>query len=241
MIPSSECPQALDVWSVGAIFAELLGRKPLFPGKDYVHQLNLVFEVVGSPEEADIASIESAMARRYVLSLPQRKGVPLERLFPSASPAALDLLRGLLAFSPAKRLTVDEAIAHPYLASLHDPSDEPVAESFEWKREWEAAEGREGREGQEGDAGKGGEGGEGVPPASIAALKQLVAREVLACVTQRWQGREEGLALRLLRCEQVLAFHPEVREAERQDFLRDLAAADVAAELEAGKKGGASR
>ena len=97
MIPSSECPQALDVWSVGAIFAELLGRKPLFPGKDYVHQLNLIFEVVGSPEEADIASIESAMARRYVLSLPQRKGVPLERLFPSASPAALDLLRGLLA------------------------------------------------------------------------------------------------------------------------------------------------
>ncbi len=33
--------------SVGCIFAELLGRKPLFPGKDYVHQLNLITQVRG--------------------------------------------------------------------------------------------------------------------------------------------------------------------------------------------------
>ncbi len=33
------------VRSVGCIFAELIGRKPLFPGKDYVHQLNLITKV----------------------------------------------------------------------------------------------------------------------------------------------------------------------------------------------------
>jgi hypothetical protein len=33
--------------SVGCIMAELLGRKPLFPGKDYVHQLNLITKVCG--------------------------------------------------------------------------------------------------------------------------------------------------------------------------------------------------
>lgn len=32
--------------SVGCIFAELIGRKPLFPGKDYVHQLNLITKVI---------------------------------------------------------------------------------------------------------------------------------------------------------------------------------------------------
>ena len=36
---------SIDVWSVGCIFAELLGRKPLFPGKDYIHQLKLIIQV----------------------------------------------------------------------------------------------------------------------------------------------------------------------------------------------------
>ena len=48
------------MWSVGCIFAELLGRKPLFPGKDYIHQLNLITDVIGSPEEEDVNSLVSA-------------------------------------------------------------------------------------------------------------------------------------------------------------------------------------
>lgn len=39
------------MWSVGCIFAELLGRRPLFPGKDYIHQLNLITDVIGTPDE----------------------------------------------------------------------------------------------------------------------------------------------------------------------------------------------
>jgi serine/threonine protein kinase len=42
---------AIDVWSVGCIFAEMLGRKPLFPGNDFIHQLNLINEIVGTPDE----------------------------------------------------------------------------------------------------------------------------------------------------------------------------------------------
>ena len=52
MLSCAEYTAAIDVWSVGCIFAELLGRKPLFPGKDYVHQLNLITRVIGSPSEA---------------------------------------------------------------------------------------------------------------------------------------------------------------------------------------------
>ena len=51
MLSCAEYTAAIDVWSVGCIFAELLGRKPLFPGKDYVHQLNLITRVIGSPSE----------------------------------------------------------------------------------------------------------------------------------------------------------------------------------------------
>ena len=41
---------------------------------------------------------------------------------------ALDFLDKLLQFAPEKRLSVEQALAHPYLALLHDPSDEPVCD-----------------------------------------------------------------------------------------------------------------
>jgi mitogen-activated protein kinase 1/3 len=40
---------------------------------------------------------------------------------------AIDLLRKLLTFDPSKRITVEEALRHPFLASLHYPDDEPVS------------------------------------------------------------------------------------------------------------------
>lgn len=46
-------------------------------------------------------------------------------MFPNANPDALDLLDRLLAFDPSSRISVEEALAHPYLAVWHDPSDEP--------------------------------------------------------------------------------------------------------------------
>jgi serine/threonine protein kinase len=58
MLSWKEYTKAIDVWSVGCIFAELLGRKPLFPGKDYIHQLNLITDVIGTPGAA--ARVQSA-------------------------------------------------------------------------------------------------------------------------------------------------------------------------------------
>jgi len=46
LLNCSEYTEAIDVWSVGCIFMELLNRKPLFPGKDYVQQLVLITEVL---------------------------------------------------------------------------------------------------------------------------------------------------------------------------------------------------
>ena len=137
MLSWKEYTKAIDVWSVGCIFAELLGRRPLFPGKDYIHQLNLITDVIGTPDEEDIDCIESEKARRYISSLPFKPPIPPERIFPNANPEAIHLLQRMLVFHPGKRITVEEALAHPYLASLHDPSDEPLAHaefSFDFER-----------------------------------------------------------------------------------------------------------
>lgn len=61
---------AIDVWSVGCILAELLGRRPLLPGKDYVDQLKLIIQTLGPPSEDDLTFISSHKARAYIRALP---------------------------------------------------------------------------------------------------------------------------------------------------------------------------
>jgi mitogen-activated protein kinase 7 len=56
--------------------------------------------------------------------------IPFQNLYPRASPLAIDLLTKLLAFDPSKRITVEEALAHPYLSAYHDEEDE-VSQSLE--------------------------------------------------------------------------------------------------------------
>jgi mitogen-activated protein kinase 7 len=48
---------------------------------------------------------------------------------------ALDLLSRLLNFNPEKRITVQEALEHPYLKDLHDPDDEPSGKNFDFSFE----------------------------------------------------------------------------------------------------------
>lgn len=126
MLSHQNYTTAIDLWSVGCILAELLGRRPLFKGRDYVDQLNQILHYLGHPSEAMLQRIASPRAQQYIRSLPFKPGIPFEQLYPKANPLALDLLRRLLAFDPRQRITCDEALAHPYLAVWHDPADEPV-------------------------------------------------------------------------------------------------------------------
>ncbi|GFH26121.1 mitogen-activated protein kinase [Haematococcus lacustris] len=87
LLSCSEYGNAIDV-SVGCILAELLGRKPLFPGKDYVHQLNLITRLIGSPSEAELGFITSDKARRYIRALPRCERTDLRRLWPNANAKA---------------------------------------------------------------------------------------------------------------------------------------------------------
>jgi len=125
LLNCSEYTAAIDIWSVGCIFMEILKREPLFPGKDYVQQLRLITELIGSPDDSDLGFLRSDNARRYIRQLPQFPKQPFSQKFPNMAPAAVDLLEKMLVFDPSKRITVQEALSHPYLASLHDINDEP--------------------------------------------------------------------------------------------------------------------
>ncbi|CAJ2654301.1 mitogen-activated protein kinase homolog NTF6-like [Trifolium pratense] len=129
LLNCSEYTAAIDVWSVGCILMEILRREPLFPGKDYVQQLSLITELLGSPNEEDLGFLRSDNAKKYVKQLPHVDKQPFSQRFPDISPLAIDLTEKMLVFDPSKRITVEEALNHPYMSSLHEINEEPVCPS----------------------------------------------------------------------------------------------------------------
>ncbi len=131
------CPshysKAVDIWSVGCIFAELLGRQPLFPGDHYLDQIQKIVAVTGTPKMEDLDFIKKKEAKEFFLKLVKRTKLTWSSLFPNANPIALDLLEKMLTFNPKKRYTVDQCLSHPYFEGLHDPEQEPITTTpFDW-------------------------------------------------------------------------------------------------------------
>uniref|UniRef100_A0A6V1P1J1 Mitogen-activated protein kinase n=1 Tax=Heterosigma akashiwo TaxID=2829 RepID=A0A6V1P1J1_HETAK len=137
--------KGVDLWSVGCIFAEMLTRRPFFQGRTPQHQLGVIVQRLGAPSDADVAFVEHHVARQTI----QAAGgggapPPLESFFDEGTnPLAVDLVAKMLQFNPAKRLSVEEALAHPYLAELHAQMDEPECQNglFDFDFEHEYANG----------------------------------------------------------------------------------------------------
>ncbi|KAI5072438.1 hypothetical protein GOP47_0012544 [Adiantum capillus-veneris] len=119
---------AVDIWSIGCIFAEVLLGKPLFPGKNVVHQLELITDLLGTPSPEAVKKICNEKARCCLASMPNKAPVAFATKFPSADPAALSLLERLLAFDPKDRPSAEEALADPYFTGMARLSREPSAQ-----------------------------------------------------------------------------------------------------------------
>ncbi|CAN6446486.1 unnamed protein product [Victoria cruziana] len=135
----SKYTPAIDIWSIGCIFAEVLTGKPLFPGKNVVHQLDLITDLLGTPSLDTISRVRNEKARRYLTSMRKKHPVPFSQKFPNADPLALKLLERLLAFDPKDRPTAEEALADPYFKGLakveREPSCQPITKmEFEFER-----------------------------------------------------------------------------------------------------------
>lgn len=112
----------IDIWSAGCIIAELLLRKPIFPGTDSRDQMEKVFSICGSPTE-----------QRWpgVTSLPYYRQLNPEHCYPdrlrqhlrSMSPDASSLLCHLLALDPTRRMNAKDALLHEWFWKDPMPCD----------------------------------------------------------------------------------------------------------------------
>merc|ERR1719242_988768 len=105
----------------------LLPRKPLFPGQYEVDQLGKIFEVIGTPVEADWPEESSVLRSNFSYA----RGRGVAGILAELDPQATDLLSRMLTFQPSLRITAAEALAHPYFAdfgvSPHDLSSSSSA------------------------------------------------------------------------------------------------------------------
>lgn len=116
----------VDTWSAGCIMLEIFTTKPVFQGSDEINQLEVIYSVMGTPDESSWPGITELPW--YELVRPKDVVPPRFRSSFSKwlSPAALDLVEGLLKFNPAERLLADDALEMPYFKTEDPPMERPT-------------------------------------------------------------------------------------------------------------------
>jgi len=116
LLGSAAYATPVDIWYAGCIFAEMLAKRPLFPGDSEIDQLFRIFRTLGTPTE-DVWHGCTSLPD-YKPNFPKWKKVELCKVIPTADPLALDLLQKMLVYEPYQRISAKEALTHPYFRDL---------------------------------------------------------------------------------------------------------------------------
>lgn len=105
----------VDMWSLGAIFAELVNLRPLWPGESEWDQLRRIFQSLGTPCEELWKGV--IFLPEYEVWWPKwPKPRAEEMITGTLSPDGVDLLARMLTYSPASRIKAKPAFNHSYFA-----------------------------------------------------------------------------------------------------------------------------
>ena len=99
---SSEYTTAIDIWSIGCIFAELINGKPLFTGNQEYDVLINIYQLLGTQNDSPLRNAANFKPKKF------------EEVFPSLDENGIDLLSKMLAYDPNARITASKALEHPF-------------------------------------------------------------------------------------------------------------------------------
>jgi cyclin-dependent kinase 7 len=111
---------AIDVWSVGLVFAELVMRVPYMAGKTEVDQVALICAAVGTPTEDNWPGVSNLPGYRTAVPAPQQQQTPVrgrdyyEATFGAVGSLGADLLARTLTLDPARRISARDMLRHDW-------------------------------------------------------------------------------------------------------------------------------
>jgi len=147
LVASQKYGTPVDLWSLGCIFAEMLGGEPTFTGKTTLNQIEKIVDHLGMPTEEDKHALQSVYTESLISSCFADEPTPQSatparstprvppparcnkevlalwrQRYQRASDEAIDLLALLLVLNPNKRMAAESLLTHPYCAAFHDAS-----------------------------------------------------------------------------------------------------------------------
>ncbi|EKX49419.1 hypothetical protein GUITHDRAFT_67926 [Guillardia theta CCMP2712] len=116
LLGSKHYSTPVDMWSIGCIFAELVMKRPLFPGDSEIDELFRIFRVLGTPNEEGWPGV--TQLPDYKPSFPHWNARPLAEVVTGMDGPGLDLLSQTLIYEPSRRCSAKAAMLHPYFDGL---------------------------------------------------------------------------------------------------------------------------
>uniref|UniRef100_A0A4W5L2A2 cyclin-dependent kinase n=1 Tax=Hucho hucho TaxID=62062 RepID=A0A4W5L2A2_9TELE len=135
LLGAKEYSTAVDMWSVGCIFGELLTQKPLFPGKSEIDQINKIFKDLGSPSEKIWPGYNELPAVKKMTFTEYPYNNMRKRFGALLSDQGFDLMNKFLTYCPSKRILSDEALKHEYFRETPLPIDPSMFPTWPAKSE----------------------------------------------------------------------------------------------------------
>lgn len=120
---------AIDMWGVGCVFGEMLVGKPILAGESDSHQLDIIFDLVGTPTEETMPGWKQLPGAEALT--PRPRSGSLSSRFREHGPTAISLLKELLQLNWRTRINAIDALEHPYFKTAPYPARPEDIPTFE--------------------------------------------------------------------------------------------------------------
>lgn len=120
---------AIDIWACGCIMGELLAHKPLLPGQSELHEIELIVQLLGSPNESIWPGFD-ALTKQFNFTVREQPYNNMKNEFKWLSTAGLKLLNGCFKYYPAKRWTAEDCLDSEYFDEHPLPCEPDLMPSF---------------------------------------------------------------------------------------------------------------
>ncbi|OCT92810.1 hypothetical protein XELAEV_18015874mg [Xenopus laevis] len=111
---------AVDIWSLGCIFAEMITRRALFPGDSEIDQLFRIFRTLGTPDEVSWPGVTTMPD--YKSTFPKWIRQDFSKVVPPLDEDGRDLLAQMLQYDSNKRISAKVALTHPFFRDVSRPT-----------------------------------------------------------------------------------------------------------------------